>query len=374
MVFKTDELTIRRVHEEVADEALSPSPRRHVEDADAGDRGSDLRHVLMSEELVTAADREHRGAPFDRFPQPSAVLCREVRADDVLPLVLTPAEEPYVRPLGLGPLADRVRSHLNLDAAPLRALRERDDIAAVSVDVHEVGIEVRDAQVHQAQSSQNGTAAPARWSTARSACMAVYVASTTTSPPSGASIVARSIAALHSSTTSIRSFASPAYLKRRARSRPRRPVMTACSTEGARASKSASQIHETSRLSASRSLSAARRRGVRPVSRSAPIAALNPAGFFTRTSRSVRPLCSIVSSRPNAGRKLASGRRVASLIACGTTPPTSGSSTPKKIVLASRRTARFATSGSSALSTSVVVAGSAASASPIFLASVSSSK
>src|SRR6267143_3147453 len=112
MVLKSDELTIRRVHEEVADEALPPGPRCHVEDADAGDRGSGLRHVLVPEELITAADRENRGAALDRLPQRGAVLSREIRADDVLPLILTPAEEPHVWPLGVGPLADRIRPHL----------------------------------------------------------------------------------------------------------------------------------------------------------------------------------------------------------------------------------------------------------------------
>src|SRR6266550_6433610 len=85
------------------------------------------------------------------------------------------------------------------------------------------------------------------------------------------------------------------------------------------------------------------------------------------------PTCAS-TTRAYLSGDLQRGQRVASLIACGTTPPTSGSSTPKKIVFASRRTARFATSGSSALRTSVVVAGRPASASPILFASVSSSK
>src|SRR5438093_3917931 len=467
VILKPDELAARRIREEIADESLLSRARRDVEDSDTRDRGTGLRHVLVAEELVAAADREDRGAGLYGLAKSRTVLAREVGPHDVLALVLPSADKPDVGPVRVRPFGDRVGPHLHGDASPLRALSERDHVAAIAVDVHEVRIEVRDPEVHFGQSSQNGTVAPARASTARSACIAVYVASTTTSPPSGARVVARSIAARHSSTTSMRSWARPAYFRRSARSRPRRPVITACSTDGARASKSASQIQETSRPSASRSLKAARTRGVRPVSRSAPIAALNPAGFFTRTKRSVRPRYSIDSSRPNAGRKLASaptasprsrssaraaasaasalyalyrpgigtrtdskapppkpasaisvafdpsttfraepsrggrerphaghdqsptwarttrlywsgslqrGHRVASLIACGTMPPTPGSSTPKKIVFASRPRARVATRGSSAFRTSFVVTGSPARAAPILFARVSSSK
>src|SRR5437867_10205483 len=108
MVLKTDELTIRRVHEKVADKTLPAGARGDVEDADAGDGGSHLRYVLVPEELVTAAHREHRGAALYRFPQRGAVLSGEVRADDDLPLVLTSTEKPHVWPLGVGPPADRV--------------------------------------------------------------------------------------------------------------------------------------------------------------------------------------------------------------------------------------------------------------------------
>src|SRR6185437_16642991 len=70
-------------------------------------------------------------------------------ADDVLPLVLASAEEPHVGPLWVGPLADRVRPNFYVDAAPLCALAQRDHIAAVAIDVHEVRVEVGDVQIHQ---------------------------------------------------------------------------------------------------------------------------------------------------------------------------------------------------------------------------------
>src|ERR1700694_3087548 len=103
----------------------------------------------MPERLLPATDREDRGTAFDRLPQCRAIFSREIGADDVLPLVLASPEEPHVGPIRVGPLADRVRPNLHIDAAPFRALSECDDVAAIAVDVHEVGIEVGDAKVHE---------------------------------------------------------------------------------------------------------------------------------------------------------------------------------------------------------------------------------
>src|SRR5438128_2520142 len=173
VVLEPDKRSIRRIHQQIAHEALPAGARGHVENAKPRDRRADLRHVLVPEELIAAADREDRGAALDRVPQGRAVLARQIGADDVLPLILTAAEEPHVGPLRVGPLANGVGPHLDADAPPFRALGERDDVAAVAVDVHQVGIEVRDPQIHDSQSSQNGTVAPARASTARKACIAV---------------------------------------------------------------------------------------------------------------------------------------------------------------------------------------------------------
>ena len=145
MILKSDELPIRRIHEQIADEPPLASARGDVKDPDSRDRRTRLRHVLVPEELIAATDREDRGAALDRRPERRAVRSREIGADDVLSLVLATPEKPYIWPPRVRPLADRVRPHLDLDPTPLRALRERDHIAAVAVDVHQVWIEMGDA-------------------------------------------------------------------------------------------------------------------------------------------------------------------------------------------------------------------------------------
>ena len=127
----------------------------------------------MTQELVPATHREDRRPAFHGLLERGAVLSSEIRADDVLALILAAAEEPNIRPLRVGPFADRIRTHLGVDPAPLRPLAKRDDVPAVAINVHEVGIEVGDPQIHRAQSSQNGVTAPTRESAARSSSIAV---------------------------------------------------------------------------------------------------------------------------------------------------------------------------------------------------------
>ena len=84
---------------------------------------------------------------------------------------------------------------------------------------------------------------------------------------------------------------------------------------GASVSKSASQIHDTSRPSAMRSLSTIH------TSSPAPSAAARvrntsfaPAGFLTSRIASLRPPTAICSARPNAAAKVSSPRRTSSRV------------------------------------------------------------
>ena len=74
----------------------------------------------------------------------ATVQRQQVLGDDALAGVLPPAaeDEGDVREVDLAPDVDR--PHLDVDAAPLKASTQRDDVAEVAVDVHVVGIEVRD--------------------------------------------------------------------------------------------------------------------------------------------------------------------------------------------------------------------------------------
>src|SRR5207244_8228168 len=113
VVLEPDERSVRRIHQQIAHEALPAGARGDVENAQPWDRGADLRHVLVPETLIAAAHREDRGAAIDGPPQGRAVLARQIGADDVLPLILAPAEEPHVGPLWVGPLANGVGPHLD---------------------------------------------------------------------------------------------------------------------------------------------------------------------------------------------------------------------------------------------------------------------
>ena len=68
MILEPNERSIGRIDEEIPDEALLTRARGYVEDAEARDRGTNFRDVLVSEELIAAADREDRGAALDRPP------------------------------------------------------------------------------------------------------------------------------------------------------------------------------------------------------------------------------------------------------------------------------------------------------------------
>src|SRR2546425_11930563 len=103
VVLQPDEVAVGSVDEEIPHKACLSGPRRHVEDADAGDRRPGLGHVLVTEKLVAAAHREDRRPAFDGLLECGPVLPGEGRADDVLTLALPAADEPDVGPVRGGP-------------------------------------------------------------------------------------------------------------------------------------------------------------------------------------------------------------------------------------------------------------------------------
>ena len=108
----------------------------------------------------------------------------------------------------------------------------------------------------------------------------------------------------------MRSSGQPAYFRRRAISGARVPAQTTRRTRPESSSKSASQIHETSRPSAMRSFSAIQRSMPSPASRSRASSSsarvrstsLAPAGFLISRIETGLPATSIVSTRPNTAR------------------------------------------------------------------------
>ena len=133
--------------------------------------------------------------------------------------------------------------------------------------------------------------------------MAVYVGSTTSSPPAGVSSSPRSSARARSGSTSTASSSRPPYVNRSASSAARAPLATTRSSPVRSGSKSTSQIHETSRPSAISSFSATTTvLGGRPSTR-VRTTSFAPAGFLTSSSSSCLPSTGIRSKRPNAALK-----------------------------------------------------------------------
>ena len=99
------------------------------------------------------------------------------------------------------------------------------------------------------------------------------------------------------------SASSSAYLSRTAISSARVPEHVIRRTRPRSSSKSASQIQDTSRPSAIRSLRASQRSSESSSSVSVRSTSLAPAGFLIRRIDSSRPPTAIVSTRPNAPLK-----------------------------------------------------------------------
>jgi len=156
VVLEPDEHSVGRLGDEIAHEPHRSGARADIEHTKSRDRRCVLRYVLMSEQLVTAADRQRRRAVRERGLERITVRACEIGTDDVLTLVLPTAEEPEVGPVRVEALTCGESAHLDGDVAPARALREGEDVPAVAVDAHEVRIEVRDPKIHRAQSSQKG--------------------------------------------------------------------------------------------------------------------------------------------------------------------------------------------------------------------------
>jgi hypothetical protein len=145
VVFKTDEglgLEIDHlgVDDDVADEPLLARFGPDVDEADARKALALGRLVVVAEELVAAAHSEDLGAGLDRALQRWFFVLEEVFVHERLLAILTTAEKEdidLVHPLG-GASAQLQQPRFVV--APFGSLQQGEDVAAVAVDVHEVGV------------------------------------------------------------------------------------------------------------------------------------------------------------------------------------------------------------------------------------------
>jgi hypothetical protein len=151
VVFETDKRFGRerfdfRVDDHVADEALFPRLRADVDHADAWESFAVGGLVVVAEQLVAATYSEDGGAAVHRSFQRRLLELEQVLVDERLLAVLAAAEEEDVDLLHLRARAAPELDQLRLVSAPLGALEQREDVAAVAIDVHQVGIKPADRE------------------------------------------------------------------------------------------------------------------------------------------------------------------------------------------------------------------------------------
>jgi len=151
VVFETDErLGVERfdlgVDDDVADEALLAGLRAYVDHSDAGKFFALGGLVVVAEQLVAAAHREDHRPVVHRLLEWRLLELEQIFVDERLLAVLAAAEKEDVDLLHPLDGAAAELDQFGVEASPLGALEQREDVAAVAVDVHQVGVEPADGE------------------------------------------------------------------------------------------------------------------------------------------------------------------------------------------------------------------------------------
>ena len=99
----------------------------------------------MAKQLVAAAHGQKHAAVLHEGGE-LGLLGEQVVAHDLLLAVRAAADERDVHAVNAGPVVDMHLVDLAADAAPGKALAHHQDVAAISVEIEQLRIEVRDAQ------------------------------------------------------------------------------------------------------------------------------------------------------------------------------------------------------------------------------------
>src|SRR5215207_234941 len=108
--------------------------------------------VAVAKELITAADGEQDGAAVDRCGDRVALARQHVGGDDALVAILPAADVDQVVGVGVDRLAGPGGSVLEADPPPLTTTLKEEHVAAVGVDVHLLGVQRQQSQLHHAAS------------------------------------------------------------------------------------------------------------------------------------------------------------------------------------------------------------------------------
>src|SRR6185437_9239937 len=160
--------------------------------------------VALAEQLVAAADGEEDCAVVDRLRKRRALGLDHVGGDGALVAVLAAADVEEVVRARIDRLALAGAVVDEADPAPFAAPPQKDDVAAVGVDVHLVGVEPEDAKLHHSSWPRTTTVEPT-WSSVGS----IWRRSTATRPTSAASASSSSAVIVQMVTESGSSVSSP---------------------------------------------------------------------------------------------------------------------------------------------------------------------
>ena len=142
--------------EQVADHALLCSLGVEGDGADEAALLPRVGEVVLAQQLVAAADGEHRGVVLDEAGELAGLgvcpSCPEVVEQGALVEVLAAADEEEVELGQVGMVSHAHAGDARLDAAPLAALLQGDGVAPVPVEVQHIRIQMTNAQFTHALS------------------------------------------------------------------------------------------------------------------------------------------------------------------------------------------------------------------------------
>ena len=132
--------------DDVADVAAGPRHRMQVDQPQPGQLFALGGHVVLAQQLVAAADRQYHGAAVDGAPNRVHLVLGRVFEDQLLIPILAAAPEDQIDPGEVWgrPSPDGVDGDRN--APPFGSLGQGQDVAPITVDIHLVGVEMRDSK------------------------------------------------------------------------------------------------------------------------------------------------------------------------------------------------------------------------------------
>jgi len=135
-----------RVHDHIADESFFAGLGAHVDEPDAGKSLAFGRLVVVAQQLIAAAHRQHHRAVGDGRLERLLLELDQVVVDERLLAVLAATEEKDVHVFNTVRGAAAEVDGARVQASPLGALQQREDVAPVAVDVHQVRVQPSDRE------------------------------------------------------------------------------------------------------------------------------------------------------------------------------------------------------------------------------------